>query len=54
MRLILLTAFLSASAFAADPIRAFIRDDQQPTQKTAYGEDFGGANQAGPRHIAKA
>ncbi len=40
MKLTLLAAFFSASAFAADPIRVLVWDEQQPTQKTAYGGKF--------------
>ena len=51
MKPILLTAFLSASAFAADPIRVLVWDEQQPVQKTAYGEKFLGETIAA--HLGK-
>lgn len=40
IKLILFAAFLSASAFASDPIRVLVWDEQQAAQKTAYGQKF--------------
>ena len=51
MKPILLTAFLSASAFSADPIRGFVWDEQQPAQQPAYGDKFLGETIAA--HLGK-
>ena len=51
MKHILLTAFFSASSFAADPIRGLVWDEQQPAQKTAYGENVLGETIAA--HLGK-
>jgi len=52
-RLLLLIALFSTSAFAADEkkIRVLIWDEQQPSQKEAYGEKFLGQTIAA--HLAK-
>lgn len=49
--LVLLLSVLVTSVFAAEPIRVFVWDEQQPEQKQGYGEKFLGETIA--VHLAK-
>jgi trehalose utilization protein len=40
MKLLALATFFATTAFAADPIRVLVWDEQQPEQKKAYGDKF--------------